>query len=250
MQCAGLTTSCTANLAVGTLVLTVTYVPKVNEGDPLIYKAATNPTGWVGPSPGTATSANSLVYTYSGAVTAGVPVAFPNGTFFGTNVLANTNEGEGIFPAHVLRDREHLRFHHVPDPQLQQPSTRRAVRVRRRSPSRGEQQPMSSSAGLSRRTRRSAGTGMGLALAAAALVTLPTSQSDAVGPDPSVAGKHAAAGRSLVGTKRRGAHHLSAKLDSSCGSRRRARAPARRRRPSVSTCPVRAACCAPPTAGV
>jgi len=97
VQCASLTVTSTASIPAATLKLTVTFAPKVNEGDPLIYKQATNPAAWVGPSPGTATSGNSLIYTYAGAVSAGVPVAFPNGIYFGTNVLAGTNEGEGVF---------------------------------------------------------------------------------------------------------------------------------------------------------
>ena len=97
VNCSGLSVSSSVSLTAGTLVLTVTFAPKVNEGDPLIYKYPTNPALWVGPSPGTATASNSLVYTYSGAVTAGVPVAFPNGIYFGTNVQAGTNEGEGVF---------------------------------------------------------------------------------------------------------------------------------------------------------
>lgn len=97
VNCSGLSVSSSVSLTAATLVLTVTFTPKVNEGDPLIYKYATNPTAWVGPSPGTATASNSLVYTYAGTVTAGVPLAFPNGIYFGTNVLAGTNEGEGVF---------------------------------------------------------------------------------------------------------------------------------------------------------
>ena len=97
VQLAGLSITCSASIPASTLVLTVSFAPDVDEGDPLIFKQATNPTGWVGPSPGAETTANALIYTYAGAVSAGVPVVFPDGTYFGTNVLAGTDEGEGVF---------------------------------------------------------------------------------------------------------------------------------------------------------
>lgn len=95
--CSGLSITATASGPAGALVLTVTFTPIADEGDPLIYKSATNPPSWSGPSPGEAISANSLSYIYTGAMSAGVPVAFPDGVYFGTNVLADTDEGEGVF---------------------------------------------------------------------------------------------------------------------------------------------------------